>query len=246
MAVAVAGVESNQPKFNQQGGLIYDLLEAPGWDRSGSSVVVTMPEAAAFTLQALLGAMAVFSSQNGLICDLATLRISDPMVSRESGPLFSQHHLIGWPRSFDTKCTPAWNYLFSLSDLFPWIAKAFGSATIFRECLCGHYLILSWIEFLEFLRAGQVIEENKNLRFDVPTLFFRPTECAGGVRRVLEDRQPLLAISVKFGVDAKQQIATWPEWVNAGFRWLLWVFNNAYVDTSGRDALRHFAADLHR
>lgn len=246
LAVAIAGVESNQPKFNQHGGLIYDLLEAPGWERTGPSIVVTMPEAAVFTFQAALGAMAVFSNQNGLICDLATLRISDSVGSRESAPLFAQHQLVGWPRSFDTKCTPAWNYLYNLPDLLPWIGRIFGSSATFRECLCGHYLILSWLEFLEFLRTDQVIENGKALRFDVPTLFFRSAECAGGVRRVLEDREPLLAHSAKSGVDSRRQLDVWPEWVKNGFLWISWVFNHSYIDSSGSESLRYFTADLYR
>ncbi|HKB89129.1 MAG TPA: toll/interleukin-1 receptor domain-containing protein [Opitutaceae bacterium] len=246
MAVAIAGAESCQPKFNQQTGLIYDLLEAPGWERTGSSQVVTMPEAAAFTFQALLGAMAIFSSQNGLACDLALLRISDPMVSLESSLLYTEHRLIGWPRSFDTKCTPAWNYLINLPESLPWVAKAFGSASAFRESLCGYYLVLSWIEFLDFMKADRVIDPKQHLRFDVPTLFFRSVECSGGARRVLEDRNPLLALSAKCRVDAARQIAAWPEWVNAGFRWVNWVFSHAYIDTTRQEPLRHFAADLHR
>jgi hypothetical protein len=246
MAVATAGVESTQPKFNQQGSLIYDLLEAPGWERTGSTIVVTMPEAAVFTFQAILGAMAVLSGQNGLICDLAMLRISEPMRNRESGPLYAQHHLIGWPRSFDAKCIPAWRYLLGLPDTFPWIAQAFGSPTVFRECLCGHYLVLSWIEFLDFLRAGNVIDPSQGLRFDVPTLFFRPSECSGGVRRVLDDRAPLLAFSEKHGVDAARQVAAWPDWVKTGLRWISWVYNNAVFDRTDHEALSHFAEDLFR
>ena len=165
---------------------------------------------------------------------------------REPRKVVIQPNLAAWPRAFGKTCTPAWHYLLSLPEIFPWVAEAFGSAMVFRECLCGHYLVLSWIEFLDFLRAGRVIEPNKGLHFDVPTLFFRPAECSRGVRRVLEDRPPLLALSSKFGVDAARQIAAWPEWVKVGFWWVSWALNHTYVDTSGNDALSHFAEDLHR
>jgi len=89
---------------------------------------------------------------------------------------------------------------------------------VFRECLCGHYLVLSWIEFLDFLRAGRVIEPNKGLHFDVPTLFFPPCGMFQGCARVLEDRPPLLALSSKFGWmrQADRRLAEWVKWDSGG------------------------------
>lgn len=244
-AIAIAGVESGQPRFCQQASLIYDLIEAPAFERTGSPVVV-LPEAAAFTFQAILGAMTVYSTQNFLTLELATQRVVDSYPSRDSGPLFANHPLVGWPKAFDTKCTPAWNYLIGLPDFWPWLELAFGSKGSFRESLCGYYVVLSWLEFVEYLRLNPELDESQDLRFDVPPLFLRCNEQNGGVRRVLQDREPLQRYTNKIGVDPVRQEAAWPKWVTIGVRSLHYVYEHRYLDTPRREELIHFAADLHR
>jgi hypothetical protein len=244
-AIALAGVESGQPKFNQQAGLVFDLMKPRGWERSGFSLVGDFPDTNAFVFQSLLGAMAIYSGQSLLALDLATQRITDRYNTSQSRPLFLYHPLAGWPEAFETNCTVAWQFLWQLPDAFPWIVDAFNGAESFRECLCGYYILLSWLEFLELLRGGANIDETQDFRPAVPALFLRSSEHSAGARKLLEDREPLQKYSLKTAVDIARQTAAWPNWVANLSRWVGRVYHDPF-DSLLHSELIHFATDLHR
>jgi TIR domain len=54
-AIALAGVASGNPKFNNQIGLVEDILNPEEWQRGGLVVRVELPETGAFAYQTLLG-----------------------------------------------------------------------------------------------------------------------------------------------------------------------------------------------
>jgi hypothetical protein len=245
MAVAIAGVESGMPKFNQQGGLVYDLMRPKGWERSGLTMFVEFPEANAFVFQALLGSMALYSNQNSLAIDMATQRVTSRENLTVSRPLFLDHRLVGWPRALDTDSTIAWRFLTTLPENFAWLGVAFGSAESFRECLCGYYLFLSWMEFLELLRQQPDFDWRKQLRLDVPPMFLREPFLERGARRLLDDRVALQKYSERAGVSSEKQIKEWANWVSQLARWAGQVFHDPWWDTHSYE-ISNFVADIHR
>ena len=53
IAVALAGVESENQHFSNQVGLIEEFLRPAGWETSGNTVLVQFPELIAFVYQGL-------------------------------------------------------------------------------------------------------------------------------------------------------------------------------------------------
>ena len=240
-AIALAGVESGQSKFNQQAGLIYDLMEPKGWERSGPSVIVQFPDTLTFVFHAMLGAMCVYSGQNSMALDLATQRIADRHDKRQSGPLFKVHALTAWPGALEQNCTLAWSFLIKMPDRFPWIAKVFGSTESFRAALCGYFVVLSWLDFLEHLGRNPEARDD----VDIPPLFLRHPEHALGIRQLLEDRTPLRDYSSKLNLDLPQQIAAWDEWRAMNIKMLSRVFQYPF-EHNRYPEWEHLVEDIHR
>jgi len=244
-ASAVSAIESAQPKFNQQGSLIHDLMEPKGWQRSGSTIIIALPDAAAWVFQALAGAMYVHTAQIDLALDLATQRIPE-RYSNNSSPLYLTHDLVGWPESLDTTCTVAWQFLNDLPQHFPWIATSFNGEDEFREALAGYYLMLSWLEYLSAVGSGHGPEMEKNsIRPDVPPLFINDEPIKRGMLKLLEDRGALARYSVKAGVSLEDQKKYWAQWVGCLHYWLAKVFNHGFP-FRGDSRITHFAEDVAR
>lgn len=245
-AIAAAGVESGQPKFNHQAALVYDLIKPVGWERDGYTFVVQLPEANVFVFQALIGAMAVYSNQAALAIDLATQRIVSRENSNHSQPLFLDHGLTAWPVALGRDAKRGWRFLMDLPDHFPWIAEAFGSAAAFREHLSAYFLLLSWLEFVTYIHKNPGYNGNVKLRLEIPPLFVRSDHAAIASRLLLQDRAPLADFARKLNVPTDRLLATWPHWVAEINAWLLLVFTMDYWPDSAVGELQNFAEDVHR
>jgi len=244
-AIAMGGVESGQPKFNQQGGLIYDLIKPRGWEHGGSSLMREIPELNAFTFHALLGSMTVYSNQNAVAIDLATQRIVSRSNPVNSHSLFLDHSLTGWSKVFGGEARLSWDFLWDLAKDFPWIAEVFGSVDGYRESLCGYYLLLSWLEFLECLKKIPNYDGSQELRLEVPPIFLRHPQHVAAMRLLLPDRNSLLVYSKRFGVSSAQQIGLWGKWIDQQTQWINSVYRFSDLDTETAE-VRHFVDDLHR
>lgn len=245
-ASAVSAIESGRPKFNQQGALVHDLMEAKGWQRSGSSIIVALPDAAAWMFQALAGAMYVHTGQVDLALDLATQRITD-RYSNKSAPLYLTHGIVGWPESLETTCTVAWCFLNDLPKRFPWIVTAFNGEDEFREALAAYYLMLSWIEFLHAVNNGQGPAMDQNgLSPDVPPLFLGEDWVKRGILRLLESRDSLTSYSIRVGVDAARQKRFWKLWVGCLEHWLARVTHLGFRFRGNSSVIVDFPEDIAR
>lgn len=244
-AATLAAIESGQQKFNQQGSLIYDLMEPRGWERNGISIVVALPDAAAWIFQALAGAMYVQTGQISLALDLATQRIPD-RYRNESKPLYLSHNIVGWPESLDTTCTVAWKFLDELPKQFPWIVDAFASEEEFRESLAGYYLLLSWLEYLSALKDGHAEAiEKKELSPDIPPLFIQGEPIRRGALKLLDERSVLANHCVKTGVSLDSQKQHWEKWVVCLNYWLAKILNHGFRLRES-PSISDFADDLAR
>ena len=112
MAVALAGVESGQPKFNNQVGVLDELLRPKGWNAAGLTVVGSIPDALVFTYQSLHGAACLEVGELSLGVSLSRARVARAH-HYEGVILYQDQQFSGWPESFNHTCTTAWRYLIS-------------------------------------------------------------------------------------------------------------------------------------
>jgi hypothetical protein len=122
----------------------------------------------------------------------------------------------------------------------------FGGAKEFHECLVGHYLMLSWIEFLETIRSGRQFSAPPNgFPPSIPPMFLQSDIHIASMHKLFEDRSALLRHSVKSGVTVAKQVEMWPKWISTSFIWLNTI-NNSPFQCMPSNEVNHFIKDLHR
>lgn len=243
-AVALAGIESGVDKFNRQAGLVHDLLEPRSWERSGSTILCDFPETAIFTYQALLGMFAVHSEQPQLIFDLANQRLKRKYAN-ESCLLWETTEAVGWPTSLGGNCGNAWRFIWSIGTHLPWVTEKLGGEEHVRECLCGHFFLLSYVEFIERVRSNPERLDSDNPSIAVPTYFIKGAELSAAMRSILYEKQHLLDYAERQGVSRDALRDNWPKWVRQCQIFLHQVDRRMFRDWIGDDYPK-FMEDLLR
>ncbi|MEI9863780.1 MAG: toll/interleukin-1 receptor domain-containing protein, partial [Limisphaerales bacterium] len=215
MCVALAGVESGREAFNNQTGVLDEIMFPKDWQGSGLTVLAEFPDTAAFVYQAIHGALCMETDQLQLAIRLATTRIQRPYES-ESHRLFENHELIGWPKSLNGSCTAGWSLLLELSEKLPWLKKIFGDADSYKAALYAYYLALNYYEFVDVLAAGRE-EDLKKDEFwtTVPICSAGMSEQQNRQAYRLLTRKPeaMHAIWEKRGVPNSKLLTSWPLWI---------------------------------
>jgi hypothetical protein len=223
ISLALAGVESTNEKFANQKALLDDFLLPKNWNLSGSTILTRIPEALAFTYQALHGATCLETRQLGLAIALSRTRVTCAHESK--GELVHRdHQLIGWPESFDTRCDTAWRYLVSLPKKCPWLLQIFGSNEDYEAALCGYYLSLNVQELGDMLARGEgaALDSEEGLHFTIPLSCHVVTRevLQRGYRLLTDSPDDVRAIWRSLGVTDSAMAAAWPKWIKQCHKWI--------------------------
>ena len=124
-AIALAGVASGNPRFQNQVGLIEDVLNPAEWQRSGLNVRIELPITGAFLYQALHGAMCLHVSNLSAAMKLARMELPVPH-STGVAPLWQQHGMVVWPVAAWRNATASWKIISTLPSRWQWVADVFG------------------------------------------------------------------------------------------------------------------------
>lgn len=222
MAVALAGVESGNSKFTNQGALLDEFVRPRDWNASGLTVVGSVPNALVFTYQALHGATCAEIGELDLAMSLSRARVAT-IYKSEGEVLHSARDLIGWPESFNHTCTMAWDYLLNLDEKWPWLKRIFGSHEDYLSAVGAYYMALSIQELALLLADGRGnVLKNPDLRFDVPVLWMRMSrELQQKAYRKLQFAEPQLRrIWRSVGVRDKDMADAWPKWMQHTLGWI--------------------------
>jgi hypothetical protein len=221
-AVALAGVASGRPKFSNQIGLLEDILNPAEWQRGGLVIRVELPETGAFAYQALLGSMCLHIGNVRLAIELA--RCST--LTRKTGttmPLWQRHDIVAWPEALGKNATKTWAVALGLSEWWPWVGEVFTDRSDYQAALYAYYLTMSFIEYVERVRAKFEIPEDPVKAHwwpDVP-VFFEATDDEikrRGYQLVLAEKASLRSWLAEIKVDERQLIELWPRWIGVQAR----------------------------
>lgn len=219
--MALAGVVSTKEKFNNQASVLDDILFPKEWNRSGLTVIVDLPETAAFVYQALHGAAALITNQLTLGIRLARARLDDSRDKRV--PLYRKSEIIGWPKTLGGNSRVAWEFLWDLPDQWQWLREIFGEPDDFRIALCAYHMALSILELAETIASGnEKILEQDQLHLDVPVRFpALGREITRKAYRLLcHDPEQVKAIWKKLGVRDDQIKKHWQRWIEHTASWV--------------------------
>lgn len=222
MSMALAGVESGQPKFTNQIALIDEFLSPKDWIGAGLVVVGEVPDAIVFTYQALHGAVCLETDQLPLALQLARSRVQRRYAS-ESVVLYRDSDLIGWPDSLSAHCLPAWKFIVDLPNKWQWLLEIFGSIEDYQAALCGYYLSLNIQELTDIVAsAREEILGQERFHLTVPLMNLSlPEEIRlKAYRLLLQSPESVKAIWRNAGVSDKKMATHWPTWMRLCDRWL--------------------------
>lgn len=221
MAVALAGVESQHSHFSKQIGLIDDFLNLPGWERSGSTILVNFPEMIAFVYQALVGGLALQTQQANIALGLANVELRNP-YSNTTEALFRRKSVTGWPDSLNHTCTIAWKFLMDLPDHWTWLLSVFGDKDSYKATLGAYYMFLNVIEFLDAIDRGIDLVAQHSFSLTVPINFVSLSDQnQKKATRYFKESVPLIARLWKAkAVPREKMRESWDAWLAMAGHWV--------------------------
>jgi hypothetical protein len=214
-SIAFAGVASGKEKFNNQVGLLDEMLYPKGWNRSGQTDIADLPETVSFVYQALHGSVCLLTDQLFLAMRLARERIGLG-IRHESISLYKESGIIGWPSTLGGNSAIAWDFLWGLSQRWSWLSEIFGDTDDYRAALCAYHMGLNILELADAIADGQKeITNSRDLRLEVPIRF--PAMPLDVLRRgyhlLLSSPEQVRNIWTSRKVNDATIKEVWPKWI---------------------------------
>lgn len=215
--IALAGVVSCKPKFNNQIAILDDILYPKNWNRSGSTDIVGLPETAAFVYQALHGATCLCTEQLVIAVRLARERVGEGPAGKSSVPLYKTSEIIGWPPTLRGNSKISWDFLWELPERWPWLDEVFGDPDDYRVALCAYYISLNIIELVDCVADKQTeILDQMDLRLEVPIRTpVMPREIVRrAYRMLLANPEQVRDLWKSRKVTQEEVRLFWPKWIS--------------------------------
>jgi hypothetical protein len=216
-AIALAGVASGNATFQNQIGLLEDILNPAQWQRGGLVIRTELPETGAFLYQALHGAMCL--QVNNLSAAMRLAR--EELLNRKTGtnePLWQRHDIFAWPQSLGGSVTTAWKVALELPQRWPWVANAFGDTDDFQVGLYAYYVSLNALEYAERLRENRspLLPSLNLFRPHVPPAFEAVDDETKrrGYRLVVSSGPALRELWASMKIDEGVIRDQWSEWIS--------------------------------
>ena len=247
MAMAIAGVESGDHKFNKQIGIIDDLVHLSGWNRGGLTGIVEQPFVSAFVYQAIHGAVSLQTGQLDLAVALARTELElypgDP-----SKMLMEWSRVTGWLESFAGNCQISGTFLRQLPKHWSWINIVFGSEDDYLAAVGAYYMLLNYLEFIDAVnRDASVFVQSNSMSFDSPLYFQGETDIIQrrAYRLLLNQSEALLHIMNTSKLDNSELEKLWMIWVSWCDRWSSSVFRTYRARIAHAGLIKDISAKGH-
>ena len=229
LAAAFGAFDSSDERFHNQLSLLDWMRKPKGWDQSGETIWVAVPELIIFTYQALLGALALSRNRPEQAFRLATTPIVDRYSSRDSVPLFKQSRITGWPDSLAHTCTLAEDFLRRMVKEWEWLWKLYGSEEDALASIQAYYLFLNTIDFISAVKSMEVGEtELRNMH---SPLFFctNDSDITARTRTIFFGFASFISESLsENGIDESALPELWSAWMRECGKWLSSVYRSPF------------------
>lgn len=226
-AAAVAGIDSEDPRFHNQLSLIDWIRKPQGWERSGPTIWVELPDLVFFTYQAILGAAAMSRHRPELAYRLAKTPLEAPDNSRESKALFKSHWAMGWPTSLDHHCTVAWNFLCGLPNAWGWLTTLLRSEQEALASIGAYYLFLNTIDFVSAVKSAK--RDGGELREPIVPLgvVVLPREAKARAKSIIGESADFFAeVFVENAIGIEELEHWWENWITVCLKWIAEVYRD--------------------
>lgn len=244
--IALAGVESGRNKFNDQVSILDEILLPKNWNRSGITLIVNYPETAAFFLQALHGAMCLFTDQLHLAINLVSTRI-EYFYDGESKPLWQQPEIIGWPVSLGGNPRLAWTILTNLFDELPLLSELFDSQEEYKESICAYYMALNVLEYVETIASGhEKIFSEERPALEIPIYFLKMDDeiKRRAYQLLIADKEQIKYIWMQRRVDESKIRENWDNWIRICGTWISTAYSDYLFGIRGSVTHKRLVTDV--
>ncbi len=220
ICIAVAGVASGRKRYSNQGALLEEILHPKGWNRSGLTQIVYLPEAASFVYHSVHGAMCAYTDQIMNSIDLVRIFIQLPSMGKPD-QVCKNHEIMGWATSLGHNAERSWETLYSLAGHYPWIKTIFGDEEEYQTALVAYYMALSINEYSILLKEDQELQIDEEAFCDVALGFLNSPDDIQrrAYRLLLQDKEGLRNIWKSLDIEDARFFSFWGKWVNQCSKW---------------------------
>lgn len=214
-SIAMAGVESGRENLKNQVSILDDILNPREWNRAGLNSLAHLPDAVAYTYQALHGALCLHTHQISLAIKLAKHKVYSP-YNAEAVPLYQNPYIIGWPDTLTGHYSKAWNFLIDLPNRWEWLNGLFGEAYEFYTSLCSYYIALNVLECADIVANGNeevVLKGQSRLQVPLTWMLMKIDIKKHAYRLLLSDPNQVSNIWMDLGVNTSKIEKFWPDWI---------------------------------
>jgi hypothetical protein len=226
-AAAFGAFDSKDQRFHNQLSVIDTIRNPKGWEWSGSTIFVDLPDLVLFSYQALMGGLAISRHNFDAALNLATTSLEKRYSRREALPLFKSTKLMGWPESLRS-CTIAWDFLMKIADEWKWLHELFGSEQDTKASIAAFYAFLNTLDGLSAIKATMT-GNPKQQPITVPLCFvMTDDEIKQRAKTIFFSDPAFLAELFKENAISSDQLADyWQNWMTESREWLADVYKES-------------------
>lgn len=222
IVASLAQAEFPGHPLGNSSAILERMLSFPRWNRGGLTVLVDLPDALAYLVQNLLGALTVAVNDVDGTYDLAQTTLPESEYGG-SYRLIERRDLLAFPKSLDRKARIAWFYLLSLPERHRWLLDLFGAEEDFKASVVGYWWRLSFLELAAVVsqeRFDELLKGEQQIWFDVPPVWFNVDSGIRerGYRLAFPNGRAVDRLGERAGVDASAIRLRWGEWVKLLYR----------------------------
>jgi len=228
-AAAFGAFDSNDSRFHNQLSVIDTIRDPKGWERSGSTIYVELPDLILFTYQALMGALTISRHNFDAALKLATTPLEDRYSRKDALPLFKSSWAMGWPESMNHTCTIAWDFLMKVLKEWTWLHELFGSEEDARAAVVSYYAFMNTLDFVSATKAT-IGGTTKEHAITVPLCFVMVDEQTIRIAKSLFFAEPSF-ISELFeenSIPSEQVAEHWASWMTECGKWVSGVYKERF------------------
>lgn len=220
MVLALSAIDSEIEALSDQRGLLDDLLNIPGWQGAGRTVVIEAPSGIAYVYHNILGSILVSSNRHVEAIRLLRTRVPISIGSSHVGELWQSPEMMGWVESLGRKLTDGWRFLHCAWEKQPWLSHFFVRREELYIGVRIYMLLAGIIELAQYVSGGGDIASLAKPQFSqssVPPVFVTPISNYGDVpspqkllSMAVPDKSILDRIADEFGCDIRKLREAWP------------------------------------
>lgn len=228
-AAAFGAFDSKDHRFHNQLSLIDAIREPKGWECSGTTVYVELPDLILFTYQALMGGLVISRHNFDAALKLATTPLEDRYSRRDALPLFKSTWAMGWPESMNHTCTIAWGFLMKVAKEWTWLHELFGSEEDTKAAIASYYAFLNTLDCVSAIKAAMA-GAAKEQAVTVPVCFVMIDDDTRKRAKTLFFSDPafLAELFEDNSVPSDEVANYWTNWMTECGKWIAGVYKEHF------------------